>query len=262
MRPHRSFLTALVTTALLAACGDGGDGSGLSDREQEFADSFAVSLTEEEDGLDVTDDEATCMGEAIMAELGAEPFEEADLEPEDVEGEDSPGQLLGDGAVSDDQADAILTEWEDCVELTEAYVESAAGEFDLDEDGKACLEEGLREDDLLTTLLRSGFTQAEDEPDEDQIAPFVQLVQTCSESESGEGGLLVDSIAESLSADGSLSEEDAQCVAQFVVDELGSEQLLESGDLQNASPEVQAQFTAALTAAATECGVSLPGIGG
>jgi hypothetical protein len=257
------LLAVLATAALLAACGDDG-GSALSDREQDFADSFAVSLTEDEDGLGVSDGEATCMGEAIMEELGAEPFEEADLEPKDVEGDKSPGELLGDGVVSDGQADAILDSWNDCVDLTAAYIESASGELGLDDDGKECLEDGLKQDDILRDLLRSSFTSGDPdaEPDEAVIRPFVELVQACSVGESGEGGLLVDSLAESFAADGALTEEQAQCVAQYVVDAIGTEGLISAGDLSSAPPEVQQEFTTALNEAAAECNVEIPGLGG
>ena len=54
-------------------------------------------------GLSVQPDEADCMAAAMMAELGVEPFETADVAPDDIvpERDSSPGALLGDGTVTE-----------------------------------------------------------------------------------------------------------------------------------------------------------------
>ena len=74
--------------ALLAACADDGDGDGgdtgsaptSPSDEQAYADAFAASLVDDENGFGVEPDEAECMGEAVMTELGVEPFEEAGVD--------------------------------------------------------------------------------------------------------------------------------------------------------------------------------------
>src|SRR5829696_5736536 len=78
-----SAVVAAVALLGLAACGDddGGDGAGSSDdlttKEQAFADAWANLLSDtDDDGFVFPDDEAQCMGEAIMAEIGTAPFDD------------------------------------------------------------------------------------------------------------------------------------------------------------------------------------------
>src|SRR5688500_18334551 len=148
MRARRCFTVLSVLVLGLAACGDdGSDGAGgsagadLTSEEQEFADAWSLTLQDEENGFGVPAADADCMGTAIMAELGTEPFDDAGVTPADIDsdGEDadnSPGEVLGDGVISDAQADAILDVWDDdCASLPELLAESARNEFELDDDG-------------------------------------------------------------------------------------------------------------------------------
>src|SRR6187549_3347787 len=129
LRTGRVLVVLATALAFVPACADeGGDDSAdtttteasddLTAEEQEYADAFAVTLADDTNGLAVQPDEADCMANAVMAELGVEPFKDADVTPDDIdpEGESSPGELLGDGVVTDEQAHAILDVWEDCVD--------------------------------------------------------------------------------------------------------------------------------------------------
>jgi hypothetical protein len=279
MRPPslvRALSVPLLVVAL-AACGDdadggdeggqGGDGAvaGLSAEEQAFADAWASTLADD-DGFSATAAEADCMGAAIMGEVGAEPFADAGVEPADIEGEDdSPGEVLGAGVISEPQANAILDRWEDCVDLPALFAESAVDEFDLDAEGAECVADGLAEGDLVRAGFLPSFTSDDDEPGPDVIAGFVTVIDECSTGPDGDGGFLVDQIAQSILDDSDLTQEQASCVAQEMVDTIGLERLLELGaedlDFDDADPALQQEIGGAVLDAAGTCDVPLSELG-
>ena len=202
MRARRALVLLSVVAMGLAACSDdGGDdgdaggsgGSGDSDltsAEQEFADAWSSALQDAEDGFGVPASDADCMGAAIMAELGTDPFEDADVTPADIgdddEGQNSPGELLGAGVISDSQAEAILDTWDDdCADLADILSASADSELGMDEEGAACFTQGLREGDLARHLLLPAFTSNDDEPDPEALGQMVALLESCGESAGG-----------------------------------------------------------------------------
>jgi hypothetical protein len=269
MTRTRPFLVLCSVVALLGACADeadsGGEGSGggLSAEEQAYADAFAVGLEDDDNGFGVPEDDAQCMAEVVMAELGVEPFEEAGVEPDDIEpaSDSSPGALLGDGAVTDAQAGAIIDDWEDCVDVLDMLVASGGSEFELDPEGEACFRDGLAEDDLYRRLLLGSFTREDAEPDPDTIADLLSVLEDCSGED---GGPLVDGIAEELQAGTTLTDEQARCLAQGVIDEIGVDRMSElfgSGAFDELSPDGQSEVTGALVQAAAACDVPLSAFG-
>jgi hypothetical protein len=254
-------LGSLVVAAVvgLGACSDGG----LSDREQDFADAFAADLSDDDDGFGVDAEGGRCIGTAIMEELGEEPFDEAGVEPEDIAGDESPGELLGGGTVSDDQADVVVERWFDCVDLAATFADEASDEFSLDDEGVDCFEEALRDNGVLVRYLHVSFTSDSREEAQAVLGAIVGLVQGCTETDEG-GGILVDSIAASLAADGRLDADQARCVAQEVVDLVGPERLIEitGGSFETAPVEVQNEFAAAIVQATGTCGIPPAQLGG
>lgn len=277
MRIWRLLASLSVLLLGVVACSDGGgDGDTdagddpkeveLTDAEQEYADAFAATLADDTNGLAVEPDEAACMGAAVMAELGVDPFEEADVTADDVGGGEetnSPGEVLGDGVISEAQANAIIDVWVDgCVDLSQALAESAGLGFGLDEAGQTCFAEGLAEDDLARKLIRPSFTSADGAPDPAAAAAATQLVDSCS---AGEGSAIVDAMAESIAADSDLTAEQAQCIAQEMLDDIGLERLAElsaDGTLDDADPEVQQEIAGAVLKASGTCDVPLSALGG
>ena len=74
-----------------------------------------------------------------------------------------------------------------------------------------------------------------------------------------------DAIAASFSAGGAVTEEQAQCLAQSIVDSMGLRALNDVGagaDFSNASPEVQQQLVEAVSDAAAACDVPVSQLGG
>lgn len=254
--PLLALLLALF--ALVAACSD--EEEGLSDKEQEYADAIASDMTDE-DGMGVTDEEADCMAEAVMGEVGSEPFEEADVTPEDLAGDETPGQLLGEGTISDEQAGSIADTWLECADLPASLASSLSENLELDDEAVACVEEGLADGDVVRDYLMVSFTSDEEPgPDSEEFSKVLSILTDCSANEDGTGGPIVDAIADSIAADGTVTPEQAQCVAQAVVDEIGVDNLMQAGG--SPSPELQQQMTQAVTSAAEGCGVPLEALAG
>ena len=265
MRTPRAVTVALVATLVgslvLAACGGGDDG--LSTEEQRYADAFARDFADGDDGLALDDHESQCVGEAIMRELGTTPFKEAEVEPADLAGDESPGELLGSGVVSDEQADEIAERWKGCADMAKAFAGEASSQFGLDDDGVACFEDQLRDSEVLDDYLRVSFTSSDAADGRNVLNQIVGLVQQCS-AQGGSGGVLVDAIAASLAEGGKLTPDEATCVAQHVVDEVGADQLVGIGSgesLADAPDDVQRQFATAIVNAAQSCGLDLSKIG-
>jgi hypothetical protein len=266
MRRTQRLLTIVALVAFAAACGSD-DGDELSKEEQAYADAFAEDFADADDGIGVDADEADCMASAIMQEIGTEPFEDADVTTKDLSGDETTGQLLGDGAITTEQAESIYAAWEDCADIPAAFASGAEAQFDADAEGVACIEDGLRDGDALRDYMVESFTSG-DEPDPTSpgLSGIIALVMDCTgEGEDGAGGAFVDSIAESLAEDGSITQVQARCMAQSIVDTVGVQALLEGGaggDFESASPELQQQIVTAITGAAGACDVPLSQLGG
>ena len=272
-RRSRSLAFAVTLVVAAAACGDDGDDGDaggeveLTSEEHAYADAWASVLADDEEGFAVSADDAECMAAAMMAEIGTEPFQEADVAPEDIEAteeNDSPGEVLGAGVVSDAQADAILDRWAGCTDIAATLADAAVGEFDLDEQGRTCVADGLREDDLAREGLKPSFTSDNDEPPAEVLSALVELVDQCAGAEGQ--SVVIDGIAESLMADGSLDEEQATCLAEAMVDSIGLDRLIElgagGGELEAADPETQQEVTRAILDASEACDIPLGQLGG
>jgi hypothetical protein len=270
----RSALLLLGAMALFpAACAEESDsaptggeeegGDGLTEEEQEFADAFAATLEDAENGFGVAAEDAQCMGDAVMVELGVEPFDDAGVDPGDIKADgDSPGALLGDGAIPREQAQAIVDSWEDCTDLVDMLIASAGSDLALDSTGEACFRAGLAEGDLVMQLLIGPFTSEDGDPDDETAAAFFALLEDCGSDEGG--GPLVDIITDSLLEGSSFTEAQARCLAQGVVDELGADRMGElfgSGDFDDLDEAAQNEVTGALLQAASGCDVPLSAFG-
>ena len=265
MRRTLLLLLALAApAALLAACGDDDDSGGGD--EDAYRAAWVTNLTDSEDGLQVEREDAECMAQALVDELGTEAFVDADVTPEEVAEGDSPGELLGDGVIPEEDARAVLDGWDDCTDVGRLLAEGAQEDFGLDADGVTCLAEGLDERGIAADLLVVSFTSSGEGGPEDEtvLRDFTLLVDECSAGD-GEGGALVDAFASSLVSDGNITEEQAQCLAQHTVDTIGRERLLElsleDGEFSDAPADVQGEVTQALIAAAVECDVPVSAFG-
>jgi hypothetical protein len=262
----RRILGLLVPVALLfGACSGGDDENPLSDLEQDYADAFAKDLADEDDGFGVSPSQGDCIGEEIMRILGAEVFDEAGVQPADLGGSESPGELLGEGTVTEAQAAEITRAWNECVDLVHEFAVRSGDRFDLDAEGLSCYEDALAEGDVLDEYLEVLFRKADPQAGYTVLQRILGLVQGCTTSAEGKGGVLVESIAASLSANGTLNLVNARCVAQELVDLLGVDRLIVltgNGDLSTVPPEAQEEFAQAIVTATDTCGVPLSQVGG
>ncbi|MET0728462.1 MAG: hypothetical protein ABWZ76_09235 [Acidimicrobiales bacterium] len=267
-RTPRLLGSLALVAALAAACG-GDDDAQLTEDEQAFADELSASLSDE-DGSSYSDVEADCVAETIMGEIGEEPFDEAGVTPEDIadapEDADSPGMILGAGAITSAQADAILDGWSECSDIESTFVAGIGEEIDVDEDAQACAEDDLRDQGLIVDGYKQILTEEVNDPSAETVSEILSVLDECGVDTTGlvadgdatSGSALVDAIAASLASSGELTEDQAQCLAQEIVDEVGEEELLAgaaSGDFSQAPPELQTAVTDAIVNAAATCDV-------
>lgn len=268
-QPRTAVVAVLLIAVVLAACSkDEGDGlrtgRPLSASEQEFANAFGKDLADEDDGFGVDAAGGQCIGEAIMGIVGIKPFDAAKLEPKDLAGDETPGELLGARAVDQAKAEEIAKAWNGCVDMPKVFAERGSGQFKLDAAGQSCFEDELRSSKVLDDYIVVSFTKEDADASAGILQKILGLVQGCS-SQSGQGGVLVDSIAASLGQTGKLDAVESRCMAQAVVDAMGADRLLEVTKIVSsvdADPAVKAEFEAALRQAATACGVPLSKLGG
>jgi hypothetical protein len=254
----RRTLALLLPLLVLAGACSGDDGSDLSADAQAYADAFSRDLADDDDGFGVSAGEGDCIGEAIMTELGVKVFKNAGVDPEDLGGAETPGELLGEGVVTEDQAEAIVAGWKDCVDLVHQFALRSGDRFDLDAEGLDCYEEALGEAKLLDDYLAAAFRSADQAQSLKILQRNVALVHQCTVSADGKGGVVVESIAAVLTQDGTVDIAKARCVAQALVDAMGAEKLLEVSPVDGtstASAELQQQYATALDGAASACGV-------
>lgn len=266
MRRGRLVSFLVVPLLLATACGGGDDEEPLTKEEQRYANAFARDLSDGDDGLSVTVEEAACIGDAILHVLGVRPFHEAGIEPADLEGDETPGQLLGEGTVSDDQADEIAGRWLDCVDLVEDLVAQAKGSVELDDEGQACFEDALRDGTLPHDYLVVSFTSDDPADVNGILGEMGSILGRCR----GAGGT-----ATTASPDESTSErlarllvdryaedpDDARCLADGIISRVSADDLqamVTAGGPGGPSDAARARVAVAMQASAAACGLQLP----
>lgn len=139
---------------LLAACGDDGGGSGAGSNE--YSDAVADAIRSDPE-VEFSDDEIDCLSrELVEAVGGPSAFEDAGVEPADLEGD---ADLSDSGLdLGDEEAEAVASSFGKCdIDLTEAFLQSLPGE--VPDDVKSCIEDNLSEDtfaDLFAQALVTG----------------------------------------------------------------------------------------------------------
>jgi hypothetical protein len=239
------------------------DDRALTGEEQRYADAFARNLSDGDDALSFDAESGQCVGEAILRELGARPFHEAKVTPADLGRGKLPGELLGEGRVSDAQAAAIAREWNRCKSLVDVFAVQTRQQFGLSDRDVRCFKDRLRRGRVLDTYVRLMFTSSDPADVQEVQRQIVVDAQTCA-SKSGDGGYIVNAVAALFTQDGKVSEESARCLGQHIVDTVGADKLvaLSAGErLSDAPPDVQEQFAQAIVDAATACNVDVQSLG-
>jgi hypothetical protein len=235
----------------------------LTVEEQRYADAFARNFSDGDDALSFDAEAGRCVGEAIVRELTARPFHEAKVTPADLGRGKLPGQLLGEGRVTDAQAAVIAREWNRCISLVDVFAEQTSRQFGLSERDVRCFKQELRRGKVLDSYVRLMFTSADPAGVQEVQRRIVVDAQTCA-SKSGDGGYIVNAVAALFTQDGKVSEEAARCLGQHIVDTVGADKLvaLSAGErLADAPRDVQEQFAQAIVDATTACGVDVQSLG-
>lgn len=146
---------------LLAACGDDGGGGAGSN---EYSDAVAQAIRSEGE-VPFSDDEIDCLARELVDAVGGPgAFEDAGIDPDDVQGSDLSASGLD---IGDEEAQAVAASFGNCdIDLVDAFLEDLPG--DVPDDVRSCIEDSLDEDtfaDLFAQALVTG-EESDDVPQE------------------------------------------------------------------------------------------------
>ena len=224
MRPLRALAIVASVALTFAACGDDTKAAD-TDEGKPYVEAFAASAKDEDSGLQANDEEATCLGEAVVNVVGVDELERATT-PEKIE--DAPEadfEELGI-EVDADQADEIAGETLECIPGVEQVERSFTADSDVkvDDDVRDCIEEAYDED-VFRKLLAVSFESGNDAvQDQKEFADFFRAVSGCIESEAGDS-FVIQAIAEDLAEQYGISTDQALCLSRAVVKDFGEEEL-------------------------------------
>lgn len=221
----RTLHPFVAISILLAACsGSGDDGASMDDYSQAFAAS--VRADQSEDSVQVTTDEALCIGVAVADEIGLERLREEGT-PDEIEKRTEDDLSMFD--LSAARALEIADSYIGCIP---DYVDQFAGSLDTDETVADCVADELDVDDLRrpTAAAING-----DELSDADLQFLFDALGRCDTSDASDADLsgYVDAVAAATLADGAtlgITADEARCFAQDVVTVVGSARLLEAGD--------------------------------
>jgi hypothetical protein len=125
--------------------------TGCGNNEDEAKENIKASILEEDQiaGTEVTDDDATCLSDGIVDEIGTDKLQEYGLLNDDLEVEEEVGETTMDEGDADSMADVFV----ECVEaeaMLEEQFSAMAGS--LNEEQQECMKEVLDEEKVKEIL--------------------------------------------------------------------------------------------------------------
>jgi hypothetical protein len=174
-----SALTALVLLAGAVACGDDG-GSGAADDQEArpYVESVRQSLDDSENPW--TAAQSDCFAEQFVGAVGVEYFEENDIAPEDLAGD----ELEGFPGLEPDQIDRIAGTFDDCdIDLYASITETDGMDID-----RECLEDEIDHDTLARLVAASFGGQELRGDDREREQEFIDALTHCSSAGAGTDG--------------------------------------------------------------------------
>ena len=172
MKKMAAVLCAAVLT--LSACGSGDD-----DKAKE---NIKSAVLEEETsltgGTKPTEEQADCIADGMVDDVGVETLQEYELLNDDLEinEEANPTDMEAE------DADALAGVFVDCIDVEEMFADQfAAGEQDLPEDQQECIKDAIDEDAMKDGLSAS-FQGEEDEG----FAAMQEEMMTCVMGDMGD----------------------------------------------------------------------------
>jgi hypothetical protein len=137
----------LALLAVLAGCG-------ASDEDQ-AAQAVSAGLLEAQDGaFQFTQEQADCVGDGFVEEIGVEQLQEYGIITEDLEATDKPieATMTGDDA---DGAGKVLV---GCVDAPQLFKDAILRDADLSPEVESCIDDALTEE-LLTKFFSATFSE-------------------------------------------------------------------------------------------------------
>jgi len=168
MRALRSLVLVIgVVLVFAAGCGDddsegGGTDTGsesegdLSDEERAYVDA-AVDGYDAERDAPMTEDDARCMATSMVQGIGVDRLEEMGITPESF----SEDGDLPEGALTEADAEAMVSEIAGCIDLQELFLAGFTEDESLSPETVECLADQFDED-LVTRLMVVLLSQGED----------------------------------------------------------------------------------------------------
>ncbi len=164
----RFLVIAVAGAMLLGACGgddDAGSGGGSDSDAEAYVDAVAASIREDEEAPSISDEQATCMAEALVDVVGADTLKDAEVTP--AEFADTSDFTSLDVDVPDDAADRLGADLRDCDlagPIKDGLVDSFTSNLrsDLPDEAARCLGDHL-DDEGATDGLAATFIDGSDE---------------------------------------------------------------------------------------------------
>ena len=161
----KTRVTAAVAALLLTltACGSGDD--------DQAAKSISDSIMKEQEGASadvfkMKQEEADCIGEGFVSEIGTDQLQEYGFLTEDLKTAEELTNVKMSTADAEAAADTLF----DCADVQKMMTESMG---DLDEKTKTCLEEVMTED-ALHDLFTKMFSGKQEEAGQELIEPMMK----------------------------------------------------------------------------------------
>jgi hypothetical protein len=154
MKKTAAVLCAAVLT--LSACGSGED--------DEAKENIKAAVLEEEGtgitgGTEPTEEQAECISDGMVDEVGVEKLQEYDLLNEDLEINDDANPT----DMEEGDADALAGVFVDCIDVEEMFAaQFGSGEDELPAEAQECIKDAIDEDAMKDGLSAS-FQGEEDE---------------------------------------------------------------------------------------------------
>lgn len=143
MRLPAAALSLALALGVLSACSD----DGPSEADAAAIEALTGELSSAESRLETDDDEARCVAEAVVDDLGADRVEALEL------------RLL-EPPLTAAEADDVYAAFEDCLELTDRLTESLSGDLPADQarcGAEAYVESGLLKESMFTESPTPAF---------------------------------------------------------------------------------------------------------
>ena len=157
----RTIGATAVLALTLAACGSGDDDAA----SKAIADSIMDSNNST---FEVTQDQADCVGDGMVADIGTDNLVEYGIITEDNEASDG----LDAVKMSEDDAQAAADVMQDCADIKEIFT-GAMGE--LPEEAQTCIDEKLN-DEVLNDFLVAVFMDDQDAGNEGLMGALTECM--------------------------------------------------------------------------------------